>query len=601
MLGRRSFFVIAAATLLSSVIAPAAYRRTEAPVIKPAIPTADRSNPDRVFLEQADILRQQPADSFMTLVGNVIFTKGPMIMRCDSAHFVAETESMEAFGNVSMEQGDTLFVYADILDYNGPAEIATLYADPGKKVRLINRDVTLSTDIFVYDIGIDLGYYEVGGELTDPNNTLTSLKGEYVPATKEANFYTDVHLFSRNETDTLNIYSDTLYYNTNSHIAELLSPSRVINARGTIYTNLGVYDTDSNRATLFSRSTVVTQQGQTLTADTIFYDRNAGFGEAWGNAVMTDTVHKAQLLADYTFYNELTDSCFATGKALVKEYSSPDTLYAHGRYIESFRKLDSVNVQADTIRGIKAFTRIDTSHVAVIYPRVRFFRNDMQGICDSLQFTQADSMLRMFINPVVWNEDQQIFGKLIEVKLNDSTIERVTLPDQGFTAQHIEGPHYNQMSGKKMEAFFENGEMRRLEIDGNVEIIMYPEENDSTLNKIINAESSFLTAWFKGRTTEKIKVWPQTTGTATPLFLAKKSLYFLPKFNWYEDMRPLSPADVFIVPAAMEDLMIAAGRQIPIINIRRRADERIMPMPREQIDNEKDIQDFDTDPAISQN
>ena len=72
-----------------------------------------------------------------------------------------------------MQQGDTLFVYADWLTYADTTRLAVLYADPGKKVRLINRDVTLTTDVFNYDLGIDLGYYEVGGVLTDPKNHLT--------------------------------------------------------------------------------------------------------------------------------------------------------------------------------------------------------------------------------------------------------------------------------------------------------------------------------------------------------------------------------------------------------------------------------------------
>ncbi len=92
----------------------------------------------------------------MILTGDVVFTKGPMIMRCDSAHYFSETESMDAFGNVSMEQGDTLFVFADELNFDGVSEVATLYADAGKKVRLINRDVELQTDVFIYDLKYDL-------------------------------------------------------------------------------------------------------------------------------------------------------------------------------------------------------------------------------------------------------------------------------------------------------------------------------------------------------------------------------------------------------------------------------------------------------------
>ena len=562
-----SFFIVMLMLALPALVAWAVSQRPAAPDIRPMIPSADRSAGNRVFLERADMLTKHPEDSFMVLVGDVVFTQGPMIMRCDSAHYYAESESMDAFGNVSMEQGDTLFVYADELQFDGNTEIATLYADFGRKVRLINRDVTLETDIFIYDLGIDLGYYEVGGSLTDPSNTLTSRYGEYAPSTKEANFYTDVHLNSRNSSDTLDIYSDTLYYSTATHIAELHAPSEVVNARGTIYTRLGIYDTDNNRTTLFDRSTIVTSQGQTLTADTIYYDRTDGFGEAFGNMVLTDSAHKVEIRGNYGYYNELADSSFTTGRAQLLQYSDSDTLFLHGRYIQSFRDFDSTLVKADTVKGIAEHLKIDTTHIAVVYPRVRFYRRDMQGLCDSMRFTQRDSTLRMYINPVVWSDDQQIFGNVIELLLNDSTIERATLPDQGFAAQAIEGDHYNQLSGKEMVAHFVAGEMRRLDINGNVEIIMYPEESDSTINKIVNAQSSFLTATFRGRTTEYIKLWPETTGAATPLFLAKKSIYFLPKFKWFEGMRPLSPTDIFIIPPAMEELMLEAGRgtkDIPI-------------------------------------
>ncbi len=569
MLGRNSFAALLAVAAVPAILALSTPR--DVPTIRPTIPTADRSAGNRVFLERAEVLRKAATDSFMVLVGDVVFTKGPMIMKCDSAHYFADTESMDAFGHVSMEQGDTLFVFADELNFDGVTEIATLYADPGKKVELINRDVKLETDIFVYDLGIDLGYYEVGGRLTDPNNTLTSLKGEYIPSTKEANFYVDVHLNSRNGKDTLDIFSDTLYYNTGSHIAELHSPSRVINDRGTIYTSLGVYDTDSSRTTLYDRSTIVTKGGQRLTADTIFYDRKAAYGEAFGNIVAEDSAHNASLYGQYGYYDELADSTFITGRAMIKHYADTDTLYLHARYMQTFRQIDSTHFEADTLTGREAYTSYDTTHIAVAYPRARFYRRDMQGICDSMRFTERDTMLRMFVNPVIWSEDQQVFGNVVELHLNDSTIETATLPDQGFTAQHIEGDHYNQISGKEMKAYFRNGEMRQLDINGNVEILLYPEESDSTINKMVSAESSFLQAFFHGRTTDLIKMWPQTTGTVTPLFLARRNMYYLAKFKWYEGVRPLDKDDIFIVPEEMEQLMLEAGRPVREIQFQPRA------------------------------
>lgn len=516
---------------------------------------------DVVVLDRADKLHKQQSDSFMIVSGNVRFIKAAMIMDCDSAHFFPETESFDAFGNIKMQQGDTLFIYADELNYDAPARIATLYADPGKKVRMINRDVTLETDIFTYDLGIELGYYNTGGVLYDSQNRLISQEGEYMPQTKDANFYSDVRLFSHGKTDTLVIYSDSLFYNTNSKISVLRSPSEIINKRGTIYTTDGLYDTALDTAALYERSLVTSPEGRTLTADTIYYDRVSGLGECFGYMIMTDSARQASLQADYGFFNQATDSAYATGHLIIKEYSQGDTLYLHGRQLNAYRVFDTITIPAipaDTLGGtpeIAESQRVDTNNVADIWPRVRFYRSDVQGVCDSMRVTSADTTLRMYVHPVVWSEERQIFGNIIELHMNDSTIDEARLPDYGFTAQRVAEDYYDQIAGKEMIARFDNGELKTLDISGNVELILYPEEADSTFNKMVNAESSTLTARFKGRTTEYIKMWPETTGRATPLFLLRKSMLFLPKFRLFEGIRPVSPADVMTVPEAMDMLM----------------------------------------------
>ncbi len=525
--------------------------------------TAHRPAPrnDVVVLDRADILHKQQSDSFLIVSGNVRFIKGPMIMDCDSAHFFPETESFDAFGNIRMQQGDTLFIYADELNYNAPERIANLYADLGKKVRMINRDVTLETDIFTYDLGIEVGYYNTGGVLYDSQNRLISLEGEYMPQSKDANFYTDVKLYSLGKSDTFTIYSDSLFYNTVTHISILQSPSEIINKRGTIYTSDGLYDTALDTAALYSRSLVHSPEGRTLTADTIYYDRKIGIGECFGYMIMTDSARQASLQADYGFFNQATDSAYATGKLLVKEYSKGDTLYLHGRQINAYRVFDTITIPAipaDTVAGtpeIAESQRVDTNNVADIWPRVRFYRSDLQGICDSMRVTGADTTMRMYVNPVVWSEHRQIFGNVIELHMNDSTIDEARLPDYGFTSQRVAENYYDQIAGKSMTARFDGGELKTLDINGNVELILYPEEADSTFNKMVNAESSYLTATFKGRTTEYIRMWPETSGKATPLFLLRKSMLFLPKFRLFEGVRPVSPSDVMTVPEAMDRLM----------------------------------------------
>ena len=107
--------------------------------IRPVLPSADRSQPNKVFLEYSDVLTYDEIpgvpkeDLPQILKGNVKLRKGGMWMYCDSAYFFEKTSSFDAFGNVKMTQGDTLFVYADELNYDGPQQLAILFADPGKK------------------------------------------------------------------------------------------------------------------------------------------------------------------------------------------------------------------------------------------------------------------------------------------------------------------------------------------------------------------------------------------------------------------------------------------------------------------------------------
>ncbi len=535
-----------------AVLALPAWTATSRPVddsrqnIKPVIPGASRYQEGKVFLEHADVwsYKEQPGvaaeEQYQLLVGSVVFRKNDMFMYCDSAHFYDVSNSFDAFGNVRMEQGDTLFVYADELNYDGAIEMAVLYADAGKKVRLINRDVKLETDVFNYDIPGEVGYYNVGGVLSDLQNTLTSFEGEYHPDTKDAFFYFNVELNSLNNSDTLRMFTDSLQYNTETHVATLVAATRIISKDGEIRSTSGTYNTESGLADLYKRSLVVTNRGNTLTGDTLFYNRDLGIGEAFGNMVLTDSARSCAMFGDYGFYNDRVDSAFVTGRALAKEYSKNDTLYLHGDTI--FAYIDPA----------------DTTRVMNVYHKVRFYRSDLQGLCDSLSATERDSMMYMYRHPVLWSGDRQIFGNVIHVHFNDSTADWAKLPEFGFMAEHVGEDCFQQMSGLKMTAWFNDSTIRHLFVEGNVMLIMFPMENDSTYNKYAYVESSIMDAWFLNNDIERILFTPETTAKVVPLYLAKKGSYFLQKFAWYDGIRPTSPEDVFVVPQQMIDLINSA-------------------------------------------
>ncbi len=507
------------------------------PVIRPTIPNANPHEPGKVILLHADRLEHNQAidSGVQILVGNVRIRKEDMFMYCDSARLNEETGSFDAFRNVRMEQGDTLFVYSDELYYDGLEELAELRAYPGNKVRLINRDVSLTTDVFFYDLAEDVGYYETGGTLTDKQNILNSLQGFYYPSTKDAFFYLNVDLMGPRPNDTLRMYTDSLTYNTGTHIAQLMCPTLIVNKDGEITSSSGFYDTNSGLADLYDRSLVHTRRGNTLTGDTLFYNRDKGFGEAFGNMILTDSANRSTLIGDYGFYDELKDSAFVTGNALAMEYSKADTLYLHG----------------DTIT---AYMLPDSTKVTNAFRRVRFFRNDIQGLCDSMSIVERDSIMYMYYHPIIWNGDKQIVGNVVYVHFTDSTADWARLPESGVVGQHIGEDCYNQLTGADMTAWFNDTTLRRLYVEGNVQVIMFPMENDSTYNKFSYTESSYMDAFFENGEVDHIIMWPETTGKVRPLYLSKARDYFLPVFRWFGPLRPMAPDEVFDYPTEMEDL-----------------------------------------------
>ena len=360
------------------------------------------------------------------------------------------------------------------------------------------------------------------------------------PLTISSNFYLDVDVKSLNQNDTLRMFTDSLNYNTGTHTAELIAYTRIINRDGEIISTSGTYNTETGLADLYRRSTVITNRGNTLTGDTLFYNRELNFGEAFGNMILTDSARSTSLHGDYGFYDDNADSAFVTGHALAKEYSNGDTLYMHG---------DTIFAYID---------KEDSTRVMNVYHKVRFYRSDLQGLCDSVSTTERDSMMYMYRHPVVWNEDKQIFGNVIHIHFNDSTVDWAKLPEFGFMAEHIDEDCFQQMSALQMTAWFNDSTIRHLFAEGNVMLIMFPVEKDSTYNKYAYVESSTMDAWFLNNDIERVLFTPETTAKVTPLYLAKKGSYFLQKFAWYDDIRPKSPEDVFVIPEAMIELINSA-------------------------------------------
>lgn len=453
------------------------------------------------------------------LNGDVCFRHDSSYMYCDSAYFFEQTNSLEAFSNVRMEQGDTLFVYGDYLFYDGNTQVAYLR----ENVRMENGQVTLFTDSLNYERIPNIGYYFEGGLIVDSLNQLSSFYGQYSPETKLAVFNDSVQV----ENPDFTLYSDTLHYDTESKVATILGPSVIVSDSGTIHTSRGWYDTVNNTSLLLDQSQVESGE-KILIGDSIFYNRDTGMGEVYGNMSLIDTAQHVTLQGEYGYYNEQTGYAFATDSARFLEYSQGDTLFLHADTLQMVT-VDSV------YREIKA------------YYGVRFYRIDMQGVCDSMQFNTRDSVLYMYTEPVLWNEQYQLYGDTIAIYMNDSTIEYAHVIQFAFAAQHVDSSYYNQLKGNDLKAYFEGQAVHQIDVAGNAESIFYPLEKDGAKVGMNETKSGFLTIWVKDNKLDKLKIWPSPVGSMTPIPDLKPDQKMLKDFYWFDYLRPKNRDDIYEV------------------------------------------------------
>lgn len=542
-------------------------------VFRPTIPAASRYQRNKLFLEHADSMMIVEAKDYIVLKGNIDFCRDDMHLYCDSAHYYDRLNKVDAFGNVRMERpSKKLSGRADNLHYENDVlnMLGNVHMEQGEGV---DRQWLESSQIDYYRSS-NTGKYTTGGKLEDSRNILTSQVGTYNFDTNNAVFTQDVVLDNKRDKYVMN--TNRLNYNTKTKIAQLVEHTTIISdekdgKRNQLETNSGTYNTQDEVATLYKKNQkqpiLIAKDGRTLEGDTIHYERKKSEGYAQGHVRVVDKKHKAILTGGYGCHNEETHLSYATRKALARIYNAPnaktgersDTLYFHADTLKTYVE------RSDTTKRV-----IEATHGA------RFYRKDVQGLCGWLRMSQCDSILNLYNHPIVWSEQRQISSDHeINVHLKDSTtIDWAKLPMGGLLVEHLGEIYYNQLTAKKIKAFFEQvinyhddgtdekrTEIRHVDADGNVKIVFFPMENDSTYNKCIRSESTHLSANFKSKQEiEKIKMWPAVTGTVTPLYIAKKSQLFLEEFKtlqggikWYDSMRPRQPSDVMEISDEMRN------------------------------------------------
>lgn len=478
---------------------------------------------ERIILKHADNLRfnENEMQSAQRLSGNVVLMHKGMTMFCDSAMLYEQSQTFDAFGHVKIVQGDTLTLTGDRLHYDGE----TLIAEMRFNVIMTHRNQKLYTDSLYYDRLYNMGYYEEGGKLIDGKNQLTSDWGEYHTDTRQATFNYNVELIN----DRFKLITDTLHYDTQTKWAEVVGASNIYSNADTLYTEHGFYNSDNEQVKLYKRSKAY-GRNRIMEGDTVYYDKKTGVMEAFQNVSCLDEKNKNLLTGDYAWYNELTGEAIATKNALARDFSQgKDTLYFHADTLHMY----SYNLETDS-----------AYRVLHAYFHARAYREDVQAVADSMVFHSAQKKITLFRDPIAWSDQRQIVGEEINVYLNDSTIDSVYVDRQALMIEKLDSTHFNQVGAQQMRTYFVKGEVSENRAVGNVMVVNYPLEKDSTIIYQNYVETAEARMFMKDRKLKKI--WaPASHGFFYPIGMAPAERTRLDGFAWFDYIRPISPDDVF--------------------------------------------------------
>lgn len=451
-------------------------------------------------------------------------------MFCDSAYIFPDN-SIKAFNSLHIIKGDSVNIYGTFLNYNGKTKIAEIT----KSVRLIENGSTLTTELLYYDMRNSMANYPGGGTIVSKDNVLTSQQGYYNPKKKLFSFKKNVVL--TNPQYIMNC--DTLNYNSGTNTAFFNGPTNITSKGDRIYCESGWYNTTNDNAQFCKNAYIITK-AQKMKGDTILYDKLNNTGKAFGHVSIIDSAQSIIVNGDKATRIGKLETSTVTGHSLLKQYYGTDTLFLHA---DTLRAVDEHPVNR---KGVK-----DTSitwRVFYAYRKVKFYRTDMQGKCDSLVYSGKDSLMRLFKAPVLWQEENQLTAEKIEIKTSHGEIKNLFMKNNAFIISKEDSVKYNQIKGKQMTGYFKANKLAKIFVEGNGQTIYFAKDKKNDKENIFGvnkANCSNLMIYVKDNTVEKITFLKKPDATLFPMSDFTPKEFLLKDFVWRGKERPESVSDIF--------------------------------------------------------
>lgn len=476
--------------------------------------------------------------------GDVKLRQGNTLFYCDSCVMNNNANTFEAWGKgkqVHINDSDTANIYSNHLLYYTQKKLAYLDGN----VKMTDGKGVLTTPNLEYDMETNIGIYKNGGKVVNDKTVLTSQEGWYYADMKDVYFKKNVKL----KDPAYDIITDSLLYNTQSKTTRFIAQTLITDTSGReITTKEGFYNQEAKQAE-FGRRPIIKDKKTTIIANTV--SQNDSMYKAEGNAIVIDSANGTTIIGGLIYQNKKTEAILATRRPLMilkQENDSTlvaaDTLFS-AKLTNRFG-MDSIIV--DTVKGIKmaAMDPKDSSNrYFEAYRNVRIFNDSLQAVGDSLFYSFKDSVFRLYKDPVVWAQQNQVTGDTIYLYTKNKKADKVEAFENGFMVNRLDAEIYNQIKSTRIDGWFVDGNIDSVRAKGFAECIYYIQDEDSAYTGINESHCDIIDIYFEQKELDKVVFRSSVTGTIWPMRQKTPGEMKLPNFRWLEERRPKTKYEMY--------------------------------------------------------
>jgi hypothetical protein len=398
-----------------------------------------------------------------------------------------------------------------------------------------------------------------------------------------------------------------LEYSSQEDVVYFFGPTRIYNKENYVYCEKG-WSNRKNGQSNFLVNAILEKGAQKLYGQDVFYDKKAGFARIIKQVALVDTTRKVSVYGGKANYWDNKKEAEVLENPLLLMVSNGDTLFLRAdkflvnTYTDSTLKSsaiqDSTNrnlIQKDSVKlvlTVKDSTQIDstqkdstiqnsikrdsTYRIVRALGATRFFKRDLQGLCDSLIYNTKDSTISMFVKPVLWNEGNQLTADFVKGYVAaENKLRRMEFEGTSFITSREDTLDFNQIRGKSMVGYFTDGKLSKLDVKGNGQAVYFLKD-EGRVAAVNKAESTDLIVRIKDNKISKISFNVKPVSTFYPIKKVDYEEITLKDFKWLEDKRPKTKYD--IIPNGL-DLVLTDAKPWFVRDIKVDEDKTTAPLP----------------------